>query len=368
MAEFETDEYGEEQVKVDTEIVKCPGCGSNMIFDPDEQMLVCEHCGTKQGFENKVTAEELDLLSGLADSRQWESDEATVFSCDNCGAKVVLKQGETAKICPFCGTSHVQKTEELAGLKPNALIPFAFGDEKAVSFSKNWAKKRIFAPRKFKKTLSAENIKGVYTPCFTFDSRTTSVYYGRIGKHHTRTVGSGKNRRVETYTVWRNISGTYCDSFDDLLVTAGSRFNQQHLNKLMPYRTNDGVKYEEKYLMGFMAYHYDKELASCWDTAKNSIDNILRTRILGQYSYDVVSYLNVSTKHDGVTYKYVMLPVYIGNFKYNKKLYNFYVNGSTGKVTGKTPVSPWRVLTAVLLGLAVVTGIVLLLYFGGFFS
>ena len=366
--EMETGEFGEPQLKVDTEIVKCPGCGANMVFDPDEQMLVCGHCGTKQSFENILPAEELDLLSGMDKSKQWDESEAVVFSCDNCGAKVVLSQGETAKSCPFCGTAHVQKTEELAGLKPNALIPFGFGEEKALDFSKNWARKRLFAPRRFKKNLSADNVKGVYTPCFTFDSKTTSFYTGRIGDRRTRTVGTGKNRRVETYIVWRNISGTFYDGFDDVLITAGSKFGQDKLDKISPYSTNEGRAYEEKYLLGFMAYHYDYELPACWTAAKSRIDSMIRNHILKQYHYDVLGYLNVSTKHEAVTYKYVMLPVYVGNFKYNKKLYNFFVNGSTGKVTGKTPISPWRVLAAVFLGLVIVAGISALLYFGGFFS
>ena len=41
-----------------------------------------------------------------------------------------------------------------------------------------------------------------------------------------------------------------------------------------------------------------------------------------------------------------------------KKLYNFYVNGSTGKVKGKTPKSVWKILFTVALCLGVVLGIV----------
>ena len=58
-----------------------------------------------------------------------------------------------------------------------------------------------------------------------------------------------------------------------------------------------------------------------------------------------------------------MLPVYVGNYNFNKKLYNFYVNGDTGKVWGKTPKSPLKIAIAVLLGIALVAGIVALYYF-----
>lgn len=365
---IEKDEYGNEQIRVNTETVKCRGCGANMRFDPDKNVLVCDHCGNVQDLNDQSVAEELNFIDGINNDKKWSEDRTMMFRCDNCGAKIVLSKDETATSCPFCGTNHVQKVDDLSGLKPNAVLPFAFGKDKASEFSKKWAKKRIFAPRKFKKSLKSENLNGIYTPCFTFDSVTTSVYSGRIGKTRTRTVGSGKNRRTQTYTVWRNISGTFYKNFDDILITAGKKCNQKTVDKLSPYPTNDSKEFNEKYLLGFMAYQYDEELTECWSDAKSKMDVILRKKILDQYDHDRVAYLNVSTTHEHVTYKYVMLPVYVGNFNFKRKLYNFFVNGTSGKVTGKTPVSFWRVLLAVILGLAVVGGIGYLLYSLGVFD
>ena len=367
MSEVFREEENLEENNVNTQTIKCAGCGSNMIFNPDAQLLECPYCGTKKQFGISVFADENDLISGLNSSKQWERENAVVFSCDNCGAKVVLKQGETALLCPFCGTSHVRETDELAGIKPHALIPFSFGEKKGIEYSIAWAKKRFFAPNKFKKNIKTDNVKGVYMPCFTFDSSTISYYEGRIGKTKTRVVGSGKNRRTETYVVWRNIRGTYLHGYDDLLITAGSKFSQKELDKISPFDTNNGKVYEEEFMLGFMAYHYDVELKDCWEDAKNKIDSDLRERILSQYSYDRVAYLNVSTTHENVKYKYIMLPIYLGNYKYGKKVYNFYVNGSTGKVYGKTPVSFWKVLFTVLGGIGLVALIIFLMHLGGVF-
>ncbi len=359
---FEENDLGQNTKRVSTEMIKCPACGGNMVFDPESQMLYCAHCDTKQTFKQTFEAKEIDLLSGFDDNRKWNKEEAVCFTCDNCGAKVVLNKGETSISCPFCGTAHVQSAKELDGLKPNALLPFLFGIDRAVEIVKNWARKKLFAPSKFKKNMNTQNVKGVYTPCFTFDSKTTSTYVGRIGKHYTRVVGSGKNRRTETYTVWRDISGTFYENFDDILITAGKNFDQQKLNKVAPYQTNGAREYDENYMLGFMAYHYDKEIVDCWAEAKNLMDRVLRNSILSRYNYDVVAYLNVSTSHEAVTYKYVMLPVYMGHFKHGKKHYNFYVNGTSGKVWGKTPVSALRVLSAIGIGLLAVGLIGLIAY------
>ena len=35
---------GEQPQKVGTVVVKCDGCGANMVFNPDFQKLYCPHC------------------------------------------------------------------------------------------------------------------------------------------------------------------------------------------------------------------------------------------------------------------------------------------------------------------------------------
>ena len=347
---------------VETSTAKCRNCGANMVFEASTQSLYCSHCENRIKFNDQTAGKELDFSTRYMYDESNLLKNSVVFICDNCNAKIVLDKNQTATVCPFCATSHVHLTEDLQGVKPNAIVPFNISDEKAVGYAKGWAKRRVFAPRKFKKSLCAKNVKGVYYPCFTFDSYTSSVYSGRIGKTHTRTVGSGKNRRTQTYTVWRNISGNYFSRFDDVLVSGGQKIDQKTLNKISPFYTNESKEYQENYLLGFMAYHYDDKIESCWDTAKSFIDVSLRSQILSQYSYDKVSYLNVSTKHQNVTFKYVMLPVYVGSFNYKTQLYNFFVNGRTGKVTGKSPISALKIFLTILGGIGLITLFYLLFF------
>ena len=348
---------GEDKSVVDSVTVKCRSCGANMVFDPNEQTLYCSHCDTRVKF-NEIDSEEIALSFEHFNDYNTD-DNLLVLTCENCNAKIVLSKNQTATSCPFCGTAHVTKLEELNGVKPTAVIPFNFDDKKALKFALNWAKKKLFAPRKFKKHLKSDDVKGVYYPTFTFDSYTDSTYNGRIGKTYTRTVGSGKSKRVETYTVWRNISGCYYDRFDDVLISAGSKIESKYIDKLSPFSTNESKQYQENYLLGYVAYHYDKDISACFDDAKAIMDIKLRARILSQYSYDKVSYLNISTKHSNVTFKYLLLPVYVGAFLFRKKLFNFYINGRTGKTVGKTPISIFKVLFTIFCSL----GLILLFYF-----
>lgn len=333
----------------ETSYVKCSSCGANMVFDPVTQALKCDHCGAIEDFSKSKNVKELDILDSLKERETWDK-ESLVYRCNNCGAVVVLNPNESAKKCPYCATSHIVKTEELAGLKPNAVYPFTLTSQDGIGKAKTWAKKRFFAPKSFKKSLLAENMHGVYEPCFTFDSYTYSTYVGRIGKKHTRTIGSGKNKRTETYIIWRSISGTYFYNFDDVMVNATNSYAQKDLEKLKPFDYNTINVYEQKFLTGYMAHRHEKSVNDSWEEAKDMMDAELKRKILSQYVYDVVDYINISTTHEKVTYKYVLLPIYNLVFNYKKKPYNVYVNGNTGKVTGKTPVSALKV-TLLILGI-----------------
>lgn len=354
--EFNIDEVERKQ----TAYVKCANCGANMVFDPVTQSLKCPHCGTLEDFKKSSNVVELDILDSFSVHENWDK-ESSVYRCENCGAVVVLHPTDVATFCPYCNTSHIVKSEELAGLKPNAVYPFTITLESAVERAKVWAKKRWFAPKNFKKSLKAKNAKGIYEPCFTFDSFTYSTYEGRIGKRHTRVVGSGKNRRTETYIKWKYIQGTYAINYDDVMINASSSYEQVTLNKLLPFDFNTIKTYEQKFLTGFIARRHEKDIHTAWEDAKVEIDSRIKKGILSEYSYDVVDYLNVSTNHEKVTYKYVLIPVYQLSYRFKKKTYAVYVNGNTGSVAGKTPISPLKVSILILLGLLFIGAIVILM-------
>lgn len=98
-----------------------------------------------------------------------------------------------------------------------------------------------------------------------------------------------------------------------------------------------------------------------WEKAQDDIrrhlENQISDKIRCEHNADRVSSLRVRSAFDDVKYKYLMLPIWLSSFKYNGKVYNFMVNGQTGRVGGKTPISPWRVAAAVLIGVAIVGAI-----------
>ncbi len=60
--------------------------------------------------------------------------------------------------------------------------------------------------------------------------------------------------------------------------------------------------------------------------------------------------------HREPTFKHILLPAWLGAFRYRGKVYRLCVNGRTGLVQGERPYSAWKIafmalLVAVLLGL-----------------
>ncbi|MDR2266349.1 MAG: hypothetical protein LBE09_02015 [Christensenellaceae bacterium] len=343
----------------DTDVAKCPSCGANLVFSPEKGVLECKYCGTQMEFNSNKSSEL--AIDKLFDSALTWGNDTRVFKCPNCGASEIISKTEISKECAYCGSTNVLESTQISGLKPTAVVPFFLDKDNASSIAVKWAKGRIFAPSAFKKSLSPEGLHGVYTPSFTFDSRTYTEYHGQLyrNERHTRRV-NGKTV-VETIVVNFNIAGDHNDAFDDILVHASNKIEHKFMQDIEPFDTQNSQAYNDSFIHGFTAWHYDIDGKECWEKGKRIMRAIIKKHILSKYTYDGVNSFEEKTLFDHNKFKYALLPVYVGHTRYKEKLYNFFVNGSTGKTTGKTPLSPIRVTIAVILILALVVFLAVIL-------
>ena len=356
------DEYEEVQPeKVKNDNFSCPSCNAQMTFNPENSSLECSYCGHTEKVIGILSDEENNLELAEEHDNSWQS-EAKIVKCENCAAENVVSSHEISTECPFCGSSQVVVIDELAGKKPDRVVSFKITPEVANEHFNKWIKGKIYAPRKVKKNIPSIKARGIYLPAWTYDSETISPFNGRLGKKYVVTVGSGKNRRTEVRIRWFNISGIERVNFDDILINSGSKVSNSELSSIQPFNTNESFVYENKFLAGFYAEHYKLNVRQGWSQAKDLMKGMIRSRILSHYNYDVVGYLNYTTSYENNTYKYVLLPVWIGSYEYNGKFYRFITNGETGKTTGKAPISAVKVMTTVVFVLALILGF-LYLYF-----
>lgn len=66
----------------------------------------------------------------------------------------------------------------------------------------------------------------------------------------------------------------------------------------------------------------------------------------------------MATSYFDVTYKLLLLPVWIATYLYGGKPFQVLVNARTAEVVGERPWSAWKIAFAVLAGLALIAGIV----------
>lgn len=339
---------------------KCPSCGGNMAFSPKDKGLKCVFCESvvPLTYDYDVKKHPYDSdAENLVDYKQF-TQENKVFKCSNCGANVVLNSLEVAKRCPYCGSGYVAETDEMAGLQPDAIVPFKYSKDESTNLYVKKIKKKWFLPNKFKKAPPVDNISGVYIPCFSFDANTTTKYTGVLATTTTVFV-DGKSR---TQTTYQNIYGTKKLNLTDIMVESSSHITQEIFDKLKPFSTSEQVVFDSNFILGYSVEHYNQSLAKSKKIANSIMENIIKKQILARYSYTSVVSFTQNTSYTSEMYNYCILPIYQVRYKYKEKDYLTYMNGQTGKLAGKMPKSPVKITFFVLFILALIIGIGLLIY------
>ena len=138
---------------------KCKQCGGNLIFDPSGQDLVCEKCSLHYDFDKSKDYEKHDYQKDLD-----KVSEIQNFKCPTCGAMIETVSLNISSVCPYCSSSLLGDQDQIVGLKPDFVVPFAFDKQKAAENFKKGIKKKWFLPNNFKKTPPMDKIEGIYFP------------------------------------------------------------------------------------------------------------------------------------------------------------------------------------------------------------
>ena len=166
-------------------------------------------------------------------------------------------------------------------------------------------------------------------------------------------------------TDWRHVEGVYQKFFDDVTVMASKRHEGSGVKACEPFDFSKMVPYSPQVVAGFIAERYSIGLKEGWESAQKTIQFDLRSDIADyvkrHWRANRADSVKFSTLYSNITYKYLLVPVWISSFKYKEKIYQFAVNGQTGKVGGKAPVSALRVIMAILIGIGAIVGLYYLL-------
>jgi len=344
--------------------VKCKDCGANLKYLPGTPYLNCEYCGAKNEIETAaVEIIENDFESFLDEkAHQEEKQEVHTVKCDNCAAATTLQPNVTSSTCPYCDTPLVIKNATTSKIiKPSYVLPFKVDRKASTQKFINWAGGLWFAPNKLKEYAahSAEKLNGIYMPYWTYDTNTDSSYTGMRGNYYyvtvTSTDSSGKTvSRQERRTAWVPASGKVYNEFDDVLVVSSHSLPEKLANELEPWDLNELTAYNDKFLSGFITESYQVDLKTGFEKAKERMQGKIRSTVCSDIGGDEQQIITLSTDYNDITFKHVLLPVWLSSYRYKDKVYRFLVNARTGEVQGERPYSAIKITLFVLAILAVI--------------
>lgn len=348
---------------------RCPNCNAEMVFDAAAQKLRCDHCGTvtdpPQLGPEGTRIQVYDIAAGVrAEQMGGMGRTASAIRCKECGATVEYEQGQTTTQCPFCGSSYVQPQEVSAkAIRPESLVPFRVDRAAAGGAFSKWIGGLWFRPSDLQQQAKVQQIDGVYVPFWAYNCDVYSRWTAQAGYYYyvtvTRTDSQGKTHSSRERRVrWVPASGSRRDRYQDLLVCASKGLPEDLVRKVQDFDTRELAPYNPAYLSGWKAEEYVVDLQQGWSTASQRVADQQYKRCDGDVPGDTHRGLSVDNAFSAVAWKHLLLPLWIAAYRYDKKVYRFLVNGQTGEVRGEAPVSVWKVLIAVLLGLVVVGGIV----------
>ena len=341
------DHFEEPQISENILTYKCPNCGAGLVYDAKKQTFVCDFC------ISSFSEDELKKTDAEEKAKKVEEDDASFsesvnqYSCASCGAEIIVDKNTAADFCYYCHNPIVMADKVTGAFKPSKIIPFKIDKNGARETFLRYAKKKWFCPDDYFSEGQSEKIQGVYYPFWVTDADATARLDATAYKVRTWTSGEYQYTETTKYDVKRG--GEI--HFEDIVTSAINDEDKRMLEGILPYPKDEHIDFSMPYLQGFMAKKRNIE--------RNSLSDEVRGR-MEQYSEallrDTVNgYSSVSTDHLSLNllsshWEYTLMPIWILTYKKGEKTFVYAMNGSTGKIYGELPVSPWKLA---ILGVAV---------------
>jgi LSD1 subclass zinc finger protein len=353
--------------------IVCKNCSAKLTYAPGTNNLKCQYCGV----ENEIVSsgalvEELDFERFISEfNQEAEKHDVVTVKCNACGAQTSFGANIVSDSCAFCGSPIVVSDGTVNhSIQPQAVLPFLVEKNKATGLYSSWLNKLWWAPSDLKKLAQQEGkLIGIYIPYWTYDANTDTSYSGERGEDYTETeeyetVENGETvtrTRTIVRTVWYPVSGEVNNVFDDVLVNASNSLPREYSEKLEPWDLNNLMPFNPSYLSGYKAESYQIDLRSGFDQAKEKMDKVINQTILNAIGGAHQRVFFANTAYNNITFKHILLPIWISAYRYNNKTYRFMINGRTGDVRGQRPYSWMKITLAILIGITVLALLFVLL-------
>ena len=345
----------------------CPTCGSQLNYSASKNMINCDHCGYQKSHdESNDLIREQSLEKAMSAQVSYSPSQISkkVIDCGSCGAQLMIDDDKVSVRCNFCGSEKVNETAFDKNLiQPQGILPFQIDKQNATNKFQDWIKKGWFHPNQLKQLAQLGDVHGIYVPFWTYDAHTGNNWRGDAGYYYYETEtytsnGETKTRQVRK-TRWVHRSGYFERFFDDVLVVASKNMPTEIIEKIFPFEVEKVINYNNDLVVGWESEIYNIDVKDGYGIADQKMDTEIKQQASRELGGDTQRFLRVNSQKWGQTFKHIVLPLWICSYRYNDKIYQFVVNGQTGKIAGKKPLS-WIKITFAILVVAAIIGLIVL--------
>lgn len=320
-------------------MIHCPNCSAGLRFDIGSQQMTCDHC------DSRFDPAALDYRD-KDDAKSAEMFDSYVYVCPSCGAELMTTDKTDAiGFCPFCGGASMLFDKLKKQWRPDYVIPFRITKEQCKEFYVKAAQKSIFTSRKYSDPKLIESFRGIYMPFWEYEGEQKGSYY-----LHGAFNGVFHKSEYE-------ISGQIDYILEGYAHDASRAFDDRISENITPYDIAGHKPFAPGYLCGFYADVGDEDK---WRFRKYGEESMIKATAaaLAQESdvTDAGSFTKLKIDEDNSKVptnitkgRRVLYPVWFMSYRNKNNITYAAVNGQTGKVSADFPVSPLRVMIAVLL-------------------
>lgn len=327
---------------------KCPNCGAALEFNSESQQWDCKFCLSsfkQEQLETVTEAAQTAPCEAAATPTEEQAGEAAqkqageppvVYICPNCGAQLVTDSVTAASFCVFCGSPAIFPQQLTGGFTPQYVIPFQYKREDVLARLKEICKKKKLLPRDFTQASHIEKVTGVYVPFWLFDCRAQGDLSARAQRVRTWRDSNYNYTETTHYAVERSGSS----QFSKIPADGSAKMDNAIMDALEPFDYNGLLPFQMAYLSGYLAERYDQTSQQVQERmeerVRRTLRGLLEETVQGYTAKQVEScHVNI----DVTKREYALLPVWVLATKYRDKYYMFTMNGQTGKIVGRYPVS-----------------------------
>jgi ribosomal protein S27E len=316
----------------------CAECGSQLGFGPGQKRLVCSHCGKEQAVPS-FPSTRLGAQRGLPIERAGafpaappSDSEFEEFSCPNCGARTMFDGTSFALNCPYCGTSISHPATENLQARPKAILPFAVPEAEAYRSALAKLQDTALSPADLASDVRLRpTLKGVYLPFWVFGAGSETAYTVNRGKYEVKQITVEGYVDYERRADWTRIDGHLSVPLNDVLVAASPNPPRPFDTVLAPWDFADLVPFQRHYLTGFHAEMSSIPAAEAHRVARTLMHGSIHREIQRVIEADEMDLVRCNTHFSHETFKLVLMPFWIADYRVQGKTLLVYVNGQTGK-------------------------------------